>query len=272
MANTGGNDNIYTVVGEVEAYVTTDRGRFARSWRPISYDHIPTQTVTQPSRAKLIRVDAKRIGQNIAYVMGAGDEVPKYLEQLGYHITVLNENQLDHNVLRNFDAAILGIRAYNTVDKLAFQMPELFQYVEQGGTLIVQYNTTSGLKVSDYGPYPLTLSHDRITEEDAVPQFLAPDNPVLNVPNKITQADFEGWVQERGLYFPSQWDAAYTPILRFKDSGDANPTDAALLVAQYGKGYFVYTGLSFFRELPAGVPGAYRLFANLIALGQDIRP
>ncbi|HQU52164.1 MAG TPA: PIG-L family deacetylase [Saprospiraceae bacterium] len=262
----------HPVVDEVEAYVMIGEDRYARSWQQISYDHIPTQTVTQPSVARLVRMDAHRIGQRIAYIMGAGDEVPKYLEQLGYSITTISENQIDHNLLSNYDAAILGIRAYNTVDKLAFQMPELFQYVNNGGTLIVQYNTTSGLKVNEYGPYPLTLSHDRITEEDAKPQFLAPEHPVLNVPNQITMADFDGWVQERGLYFPSEWDKAYTPILRFKDSGDNNATDGALLVAPYGKGYFVYTGLSFFRELPAGVPGAYRLFANLIALGQEVRP
>ena len=147
-------------------------------------------------------------------------------------------------------------------------MADLLNYVNEGGTLVAQYNTNFEFQVETFSPYPFKLSRDRVTQEDAEVRILKPDHPVLNVPNKITSADFEGWVQERGLYFPTQWDANYEAILSMNDKGET-AKDGSLLVAKYGKGYYVYTGLSFFRELPEGVSGAYRLFANLVSLGKS---
>ena len=169
--------------------------------------------------------------------------------------------------LTKFDAILLGIRAFNTIEDLKFKQKELFQYVENGGNLIVQYNTTGGLITKDIAPFELAISRDRVTNENAKVTFLAPNNPVLNTPNKITTKDFENWVQEQGLYYPNKWDQAFTPILSAADEGE-DQKEGALLVAKYGKGNYIYTGLSFFRELPAGVPGAYRLFANLLSIGK----
>jgi hypothetical protein len=175
--------------------------------------------------------------------------------------------------LRDFDAVILGVRAYNTVDRMPVYQPILMQYVEEGGTLIVQYNTNRRLQVpmEELAPYPLNVSRDRVTVEEAEVRMLAPEHPVLNTPNKITAKDFEGWVQERGLYFPDEWSDDYTAILSSNDPGEP-ARDGGLLVAEYGKGHYVYTGYSWFRELPAGVAGAYRLFANLISWGNETRP
>ena len=196
--------------------------------------------------------------------MGAGDEVPKALEQIGYRVTLLGENDLDN--LSRFDAVMVGIRAYNTVGWLRYRNERLLQYAEDGGTLVVQYNTNSRLVTDSFAPYPLKLSRNRVTDETAEVHFLQPQHPVLNTPNKITEADFQGWVQERGLYFPEEWDEAYTPILSMNDPGEEDSQKGSLLVAPYGKGYYIYTGLSFFRELPAGVPGAYRVLTNLLSI------
>ncbi|HEX8680122.1 MAG TPA: hypothetical protein VF683_09190, partial [Chthoniobacterales bacterium] len=158
------------------------------------------------------------------------------------------------------------VRAANTSPaRMAAWMPELLAYAKNGGVVIYQYNTTPGPK-PEHLPYSLKISRDRVTDETAEMRIVAPDHPMLNFPNKITAQDFGGWVQERGLYFASEWDRAWTPILSANDPGD-KPLDGGLLVARAEKGWFIYTGLSFFRELPAGVPGAYRLFANMISLG-----
>jgi len=162
---------------------------------------------------------------------------------------------------------VIGIRAYNTKQELAYKQQVLFNYVENGGTMVVQYNTNRGLKTENLAPFPLQLSRDRVTDEFSKVEFLAKNHPVLNTPNKITQQDFEGWVQERGLYFPDEWDSEFTPILGMNDNGE-NQTKGSLLIANYGKGHYVYTGLSFFREFPAGVSGAYKLFANILSLGK----
>jgi hypothetical protein len=162
---------------------------------------------------------------------------------------------------------VIGVRAYNVRTNLAAQLPGLFAYVEAGGTVVAQYNRPDNSRSFQPAPYSLRLSQDRVTDENAAMTFLVPEHPVLNTPNKITEADFAGWVQERGIYFPNQWDEHFTPILACSDSGEA-PLKGSLLVAQYGRGYFVYTSLVFFRQLPAGVPGAYRLFANLVSLGK----
>lgn len=234
----------------------------------IAYEHIPFQTVLLPSESKIVRLDIKKKGENIAYIQGAGDVVPESLEQIGYNVRVLKPDEIDAETLSRFDAVVVGIRAYNTVEDLKFKQKELFDFVAQGGNMIVQYNTSHRVKVNDLAPFELKLSRDRVTEENAEVRFLNPGHPVLNFPNKITQKDFEGWTQERGLYFPNQWDDAFTPILSMNDKDDT-PKDGSLLIAEYGKGHYIYTGLSFFREFPAGVSGAYRLFANMLSLGKD---
>ncbi len=234
----------------------------------MDYDHIPYQTVILPSETKVVRLDIQKKGQHIGYIEGAGDIVPESLQQIGYTVTTIAPTDITAENLTRFDAIVVGIRAYNTVEALKFKQPILLDYVQNGGNLIVQYNTNRRLKVTDQlGPYPLKLSRDRVTDEAAAITFLAKEHPVLNTPNKITSQDFEGWVQERGLYFPNEWADAYTPILAANDKNES-PKKGGLLVAKHGKGYYVYTGLSFFREFPAGVAGAYRLFANMLSLGK----
>lgn len=233
----------------------------------IDYGHIPYQTVLLPSFAKAVKLDIQKKGETVAYIEGAGDVIPASLEQIGYKVTVVKPENISAENLAKFDAVVIGIRAYNTVDALKFKQTEIFKYVKNGGTVIVQYNTNGKLVVDSLAPYSLQLSRDRVTEENAEITFLAPGHPVLNVPNKITQKDFEGWEQERGLYFPSQWDKAFTPVISAHDKNET-AKDGGLLVAQYGKGYYIYTGYSWFREFPAGVPGAYRIFANLLSIGK----
>jgi LmbE family N-acetylglucosaminyl deacetylase len=233
----------------------------------INYPHIPTQVIQMPAVLKALSVDLKKRGNTIGYLPGAGDSLPENIKQMGYHVKVLDESKVTPDELRTLDAVVIGVRAFNVRDQIATAMPALCEYAKSGGTVIVQYNRPDKLKVAKIAPYDLHISADRVTDENAPVIFLAPEHPVLNTPNKITSADFDGWVQERGLYFPNQWDNHFTPILAFADPGEA-PVKGSLLVAQYGKGYFVYTGLVFFRQLPAGVPGAYRLFANLLSLGK----
>ena len=235
----------------------------------IDYEHIPTQAIFLPAETKIVKLDIKKKGQNVAYIMGAGDKIPESLRQIGYEVDVLEDDEINKEKLANYDALIIGIRAYNTRDKIKFQQEIYLDYVKNGGTMIVQYNTGHRLKVpsEQLGPYPFKVSRSRVAVEEAEIRFLAPDHQVLNTPNKIGPADFDNWVQERGLYFPDEWSKEYTPILSSNDPGESNK-DGGLLVAQYGKGHYVYTGYSWFRELPAGVPGAYRIFANMISLGK----
>ncbi|MDT0294975.1 PIG-L family deacetylase [Mesonia ostreae] len=234
----------------------------------IDYEHIPKQILLEPANAKLIALDIKKKGDKIAYIEGAGDVVPESLREIGYQVSVLTPSQISLEKLKAFDAVVMGIRAYNTVNELAYKQEILFAYVKQGGNMIVQYNTNRGLVTQDLTPYSLQLSRDRVTDEFSDVKFLAKKHPVLNSPNKITSKDFENWVQERGLYFPGEWDKEhFTPILSLKEKGESW-MDGSLLVASYGKGNYIYTGLSFFREFPAGVSGSYRLFANLISLGK----
>lgn len=260
-------------VGQVKAMVKSDGIVYDKKLELIQYDHIPTQTILMPSTAKIVKIDLKRKGQNIAYIMGAGDAIPASLEQIGYNVTLLEDGDITYNNLKRYDAVIVGIRAYNTRERLKFAQSTLMEYVEKGGTMIVQYNTTRRLKIDDseIGPYPMELSRDRVAVEEAKVRFLKPDHSVLTYPNKITQKDFEGWVQERGLYFPRKWDEKYDAILSCNDP-DESPKDGGLLVAKHGEGYYIYSGYSWFRELPAGVPGAYRLFTNLISIGKFDTP
>jgi len=233
----------------------------------IQYDHIPQQSVLLPSTTNASWLDLKVRAKNVGYYAGAGDDIPAALRQMGCTVKVLESKDMEAGTLSQLDAIVVGIRAYNTKDELKLHQSKLFEYVQNGGTLVVQYNTTGDLVVDQIAPFPLKLSRTRVTDETAEIRFLLPESQVLNTPNKLTTQDFEGWVQERGLYFPGEWDAAFSAPLSANDPGE-KAADGSLLVAQYGKGHYVYTGLSFFRELPAGVPGAYRLFANLISLGK----
>lgn len=231
----------------------------------IDYDHIQQQTLLAPSEFKAVRLNIKKRGENVAYIEGAGDVIPQSLEQMDYKVTKLAPNEITKENLAKFDAVVLGIRAYNVVEELKYKQQVLFDFVKNGRNMIVQYNTSHSLKVDQLAPYKLQLSRDRVTDENAEIRFLSPNHQVLNSPNKITKKDFENWVQERGLYFPSEWSEEFTPILSANDINE-EAKNGSLLVAKYGKGYYIYTGLSFFRQFPAGVPGAYRLFANLISL------
>ncbi len=254
--------------GYVSPILTTATNTYTNALEVIEYDHIPIQRVLLPSESKVVRLNIKKKGNNVGYIVGAGDVVPESLRQIGYNVTLLNVDNITAENLKIYDAIVVGIRAYNTVDALKFKQPILLEYVNNGGNLIVQYNTSHRLLVQEnLAPYKLNLSRDRVTDEFAKVTFLNPEHPVLNTPNKITQTDFEGWVQERGLYFPDDWGKEFTPLFEMNDSGES-PKKGSLLIAKYGKGHYIYTGLSFFREFPAGVSGAYRLFTNLISLGK----
>lgn len=240
---------------------------YTRQLEEIDYDHIPFQTVLLPSESKIVRLDIKKRGSNIGYIKGAGDVIPESLRQIGYNVETIEIENITPELLNKFDAIVLGIRAYNTVEGLEFKQQQLFDYIAQGGNMIVQYNTSYSLKTEQLAPYNLKISRDRVTDENAEVRILAPEHPILNYPNKITSKDFEGWTQERGLYFPNEWSKEFTPVLSMNDK-DESAKKGSLLVAKHGKGYYVYTGLSFFREFPAGVPGAYRLFTNILSLGK----
>lgn len=254
--------------GSIQPVVTLNNKTYSNELTHITYDHIPNQTVVLPSKTKVVRLDIQKKGQNIGYIEGAGDVVPQSLAQIGYTVTTIAPTAISIENLSKFDAIVMGIRAYNIVDELEYKQQILLEYVKNGGNLIVQYNTNRGLKVNEnLGPYPIKVSRDRVTDENAKVSFINPDHPVLNQPNKITVNDFDGWVQERGLYFPDTWSKEYSTILALNDKGESSKK-GSLLIAPYGKGNYIYTGLSFFREFPAGVSGAYRLFANLLSLGK----
>ncbi|MFM2394511.1 MAG: hypothetical protein RLZZ546_2493 [Bacteroidota bacterium] len=234
----------------------------------IKYDHIPMQLVLATAESKMVKIDIARAGNNIAYIPGAGDEVAQSLRQIGYDVTEIEAKDISSEILKQFDAVILGVRAYNVNEDLKFKQEDILNYAKNGGTVIAQYNTNSRLTVGqNLGPYPMKIGRDRVTVESAPMNILSPDHAVVNYPNKITQEDFKGWVQERGLYFATEWDANFIPIISTNDPNEEEKK-GGLLVAKYGQGYFAYTGLSFFRQLPAGVSGAFRLFSNLVSLGK----
>lgn len=255
--------------GVISPKVTINENIYNKELIEIDYSHIPFQTVLLPSESKVVRLDIKKVGENIAYIEGAGDVVPESLRQIGYNVVVIKAEEITPEKLTQFDAVVVGIRAYNIIDELKFRQKYLLDFVKQGGNMIVQYNTNRRLKVeaSELAPFKLQLSRDRVTDEYAEVRFLNKNHSVLNYPNKITKTDFEGWVQERGLYFPNEWGTEFTPILSLNDLGET-PKDGSLLVAKYGEGHYIYTGLSFFREFPAGVSGAYRLFSNMLSIGK----
>jgi LmbE family N-acetylglucosaminyl deacetylase len=255
---------------KLKAYADIDGKIYDRSLHVISYDHIPTQTLMPRAEATVARINLKKEGSIVGYIMGAGDEVPAALRTMGYEVWEMKNEEVTAENLKKCDAVVLGVRAINVNTRIPFMMNDLLDYVKQGGTMVVQYNTTGDLETEKFSPYPLTLSRDRVTEEDSEVRLINPAHPLLNTPNKITQKDFEGWVQERGLYYPNKWDPSFEALLSMNDKGE-KPRDGSLLVSKYGEGYYVYTGLSFFRELPEGVPGAFKLFANLVSAGKATR-
>jgi LmbE family N-acetylglucosaminyl deacetylase len=246
--------------------VKDNKGNGYFELKEINYDHIPAIRYFKPAVEKVLVADVKIAGKRVGYINGAGDKVPAALEQMGYSVSMLDQKDITPINLRQFDAIVTGVRAYNTNPWMSNAYDALMNFVKEGGVLLVQYNTNNGLGPlqSRMAPYPLTISRNRVTDETATVNFLLPDHPVLNYPNKITQKDFDGWIQERSIYNAEAVDNNYQRILSMKDPGEKEQ-DGSLVVADYGKGRFIYTGLVFFRELPAGVPGAYRLFANLIA-------
>lgn len=249
------------------AVATIQGKRYDRSIQTIAYDHIPTQIYLPRAETNAIFLDLKTAGRNVGYIAGAGDGVPNALRVMGYNVWEMKNEEVTPANLKTLDAVVLGVRALNTNTRIGYLMGDLHQYAQQGGTVIVQYNNNFDLEMdaAKIAPFALTLSRERVTEEDCEVRIVKPDHPVMNRPNKITSLDFNGWVQERGLYFPSKWDPDFQAILSMNDTGEP-AREGSLLVAQYGAGYFVYTGLSFFRQLPEGVPGAYRLLANLVSL------
>jgi LmbE family N-acetylglucosaminyl deacetylase len=249
------------------ASLRIDEKEYTKSIQRIEYDHIPYQFVLSDAEAKLIRFDLKKASSLVGYIPGAGDDIPACLSQIGYNVTELTDDLLSTADLSVFPAIVTGVRAYNTSDRLQLHYNKLMEYVKQGGNLIVQYNTNNriGPVKANIGPYPFTISRERVTDEKADVRFLLPDHPALTFPNVITNKDFDNWIQERGIYFATEVDSNYQSLLSMNDPNEKS-FDGGLIVAKYGKGNFVYTGLSFFRQLPAGVPGAYRLFVNLLSL------
>ncbi len=243
---------------------------YTNAQRTISYDHIPTLRHYYQDRIKVLNIDLKIAGKKIGYIEGAGDRVAPCLEAMGYDVTILKEEDLTETNLRRFDAVVTGIRAYNVHEFLTRRYDVLMNFVKNGGNLIVQYNTSSNLGPikAKMGPYDLGIGRTRVTDEASPVRFAIPDHPALNTPNKISEKDFEGWIQERSIYHGAQYDKNFAAPLALKDFEEAEET-GSLLIAPYGKGNFVYTGIVFFRELPAGVPGAFRLMANLLGLPKN---
>lgn len=250
----------------LSAVLDTNRGAFRQGLTRIDYEHIREQNVFSPAETRAVSLEVARRGQRVGYLPGAGDSVPESIREIGYELVELSPANFSEGDLEGLDTVVIGIRAYNTVSEIGRILPHLFDFARDGGTVIAQYNTSHQLNVEQLAPYPISLSRERVTDETAAVRVLAAEHPALTTPNRIAPRDFEGWTQERGLYFPASWDPAFAPLLSINDPGEP-PLDGSLLVAPYGDGYFVYTGLSWFRQLPAGVPGAYRMFANLLSLG-----
>lgn len=235
----------------------------------VKYDHIPWINYYHDATVVIKNIDLKTYNKKIGYITGAGDKVPEALEQMGYEVTLLGDKELSKNGLDKFDAIITGVRAYNTNNWMSKHYDKLMKYVNEGGNLIVQYNTSNqiGPVRAKISPYDFTITRNRVTDENAKVTLLKPEHPVFNFPNKITDDDFKGWIQERSIYHGNDTSGKFEKLISMADPGEKSD-DGSLLIARYGKGWFTYTGLVFFRELPAGVPGAYRLLANIIALNK----
>ena len=240
----------------------------AFGFKTLNYDHIKQQTWFPKSKLQLSYLNLDIVPKKIGYLMGAGDLIPDYLKILNYDIELLSSDELTFNKLKNYDVIITGVRFFNVNESSSKIVPFLMEYTKQGGNVIVQYNTSYRLKTKDFSPYPIKISRDRVTQEDAPVTFLNSSHPVMNYPNKILKEDFDSWVQERGLYFPNGWSKEYETIFSWNDRGE-KPKKGSLLITKYGKGYYTYTGISFFRQLPQGVSGAYKLLVNIISLNNE---
>jgi len=261
-------------VGPLRATLTVNDREWTWQQRIIDHEHLPRRSVLGPASMTLSPVALDRGSvERVGYVMGSGDTVPDVLRSLGYHVEELDEATLLAGDLERFDAIVLGIRAYNTRPRLTTTNPQLLAYVAAGGRVVMQYNTNSRWSTLEgpIGPAPFTIGRGRVTDETAPLTALDASHGALTGPNALADADYEGWVQERGLYFATEWDAAWTPLFATNDEGE-EPLEGSTLIAAHGEGVFIYTGLSFFRQLPAGVPGAVRLFANLLAATPEETP
>lgn len=257
--------------GELRAIATVAGRKISSSTEVIQYPHIPAQTLFPASQAKLVRASIVTLSKNIGYIVGAGDEVPSALRQIGCDVTLLSPDDLVRADLSKYDAIVTGVRAFNTRPDLRANYQRLWDYAQNGGTVIVQYNVLEGgpfggnpTLLDHVGPYPIKVSRDRVTDEDAPVTFPNLQNPILHTPNEITLHDFEGWVQERGLYFANEWDPKYESVLETHDPGE-QPMPGGMLYTKYGKGVYIFSAYSWFRELPAGIPGAFRIFTNMLS-------
>jgi LmbE family N-acetylglucosaminyl deacetylase len=257
--------------GELRAVATVGGRKISSSTEVIQYPHIPVQTLFPASAAKLVRASIVTLAKNIGYIVGAGDEVPSALRQIGCEVTFLSADDLVRADLSKYDAIVTGVRAFNTRPDLRANYQRLWDYAQNGGTVVVQYNVMEGgpfggnpALLDHVGPYPIKVSRDRVTVEEAPVTFPNPQNPILHTPNEITARDFDGWVQERGLYFANEWDPKYQSVLETHDPGE-QPMPGGMLYAKVGKGVYIFSAYSWFRELPAGVPGAFRIFANMLS-------
>lgn len=260
------NNTVPDYSEQVKLQATSGNSIFSKYKRTIAYDHIPSIVYFHDAYAKISKADLRTEGDFVGYIPGAGDKIPEALILMGYKVVTLKESDISAANLKQFDAIVTGVRAYNTNEWMNNVYDELMQYVKEGGVLLVQYNTSNqiGPVKAKIAPHPFTIGRTRITDEEAKVNFLIPNHPALNHPNKISEKDFEGWIQERSIYHAETTDTAYKKVIGMSDPGEKEQ-DGSLIIGNYGKGRFVYTGLVFFRQLPAGVPGAYRLFANLIA-------
>ena len=240
---------------------------FSRGINKIIYSHISHQTRFPKSEVSLIKFDLNVKAKNIAYIMGSGDKIPESLSLVGYKVDLFDKNDINIDNLKDYDALIVGVRAFNSDKSLLDIKPQLMNFMESGGNVIIQYNTSRNLDVNKFSPYPFTLSRNRVSQENAPVRIINSKHPALNYPNKISLEDFNGWVQERGLYFPNSWSNDFETIISSNDKGES-PNNGGILISKVGEGYFVYTSYSWFRQLPAGVSGAYKIFTNLISLGK----
>jgi hypothetical protein len=248
---------------DVRAAISIDGKEYSFSLTEIKYPHVDTRVHFPDASMRMVPLTTKPVRLRLGYIMGSGDDIPERLKDMGYDVALLEDGMLTAETLARFNVVIAGIRAYNTRERLKFAQPLLMDFVKNGGTYIVQYNVNRGLQLTDIGPYTFSIGRSRIAEEEADMRFLAPPHALLNKPNTITKDDLTNWVQERALYLAEQWDERYTPIFSGHDEGEKE-SQGITLYCKYGKGVFVYTGISFFRQLPAGIPGALRLFQNMI--------
>ena len=254
----------------IRAIFAAEGEKYSEGYTPVTREDLGSFYYYQPARQRVSIVDVQVPHDlKVGYIMGAGDDIPTVLQQIGMNVTLIPAEKLASEDLSRYGTIVLGIRAYDTQKDVATNNKKLLDFVSAGGTLVVQYNASTGeFNAGKFTPYPADLSRARVSVEEAAVQILAPDDPVFHYPNTITQHDFDGWVQERGLYFMSTWDDHFKPLLACHDPGE-DEQKGGMLRAQYGKGTYIYTGYAFFRQLPAGVPGAVRLYVNLLSAGHE---